>query len=263
MQNRQFDRPPSAPRSCAETQEQFFLQMEGLLSLIQEATLQAHLDSCDACQREWSQYRLLESQLRSAHEAIPAPGDLSVGFYQKLAQERIRTAPRFRWFIALPTFATAMLALVFWQAASRQTNQTLVTPIEIGKGAISTSNNRFSPLKPSEDVAHVPTPSLDRALDAPTLVRVHGVSLRRKHTGFAKRNNAPPVARQPVVLALATSQEPPLEGVDLVVTDDERGFESKVHIGGEETERHGVRTVTIDDDTPATMPTFAVEKSQE
>jgi len=268
MLPKQFDKTSSAANFCAEAQEQFFYQVEGLLSLKQEAVLQAHLDSCERCRYQWNQYHLLESQLCLAHEAIPAPGDLSAGFYQKLAQERkVSTSSRLRWFITLPTFATAMVAIVLFQTVNHQANPTTPTPLRSEKVVSVLSKNVAPSSVSGNEIANMPTQSSTSEQSRSVSLKGRGYRAlsRHKHTivSLAKTVTLPMTAKQPVVLAMLNDQRPPLEGVDLEVTDNERGFESKVHIGGEDLGNHGTRVVTINDEEPSTMPTFAVEQSQE
>ncbi|MCX6382247.1 MAG: zf-HC2 domain-containing protein [Armatimonadetes bacterium] len=267
MLPKQFDKTSAAANFCAEAQEQFFYRVEGLLSLKQEATLQAHLDSCERCRYQWNQYRLLESQLCLAHEAIPAPGDLSAGFYQKLAQERKVSTPRLRWFITLPTFATAIVAIVLFQTVNHQANPITPMPLRSEKGVSVLSKNVAPSFVSGSEIANMPTQSSASEQHRSVSLKGggHRALSRHKHAivSLATTVTLPMTAKQPVVLAMLNDQRPPLEGVDLEVTDNERGFESKVHIGGEDLGNHGTRVVTINDEEPSTMPTFAVEQSQE
>lgn len=255
-----FDKTAAAANRCEEAREQFFSQMEGLLSPEQEAALRTHIHSCEACQREWSQYRLLESQLRAAREAIPAAGDLSAGFYQKLARERRKVAPRPLRVFA-PAFATAALAIVLWQTTNRHGVRTVETPLATQGGLSKNPTQDAPPALNENDVAYLLAPSDAEENAPPALKNANRQSVvRSKRDPFAaKVRNKTTV--QPIVVASLNSEQTSLEGVDLEVKDDERGFESKVHIGGGDALSRGVRTVTINDEGEVSAPVLAIEQN--
>jgi len=193
----------------------------------------------------------------SAREAIPSAGDLSAGFYQKLEQQQRKPVRRFRWLVASPAFAMLVLGVLVWQGKERQSTPSLTSPASTivanapapTKTLVKPDNTEVA----SSDTSTEEAPLLSEVAVPPT------VRAKATHHHVVKLLKE---AKSPVVVAMLNDTPPP-DGVDLVVTDNERGFENRVHIEGEDTSKHGVRTVTIEDEEPTTAPTFAVEKSSE
>lgn len=97
---------------CSRIQSQLFAYLDGELDAVEQATVDRHLLTCEACRREWEQCKRAGSALASALIAVPAPGDLRPGFYAKLAQSKQPRPLLAGWRVAVPALAAAALLFV-------------------------------------------------------------------------------------------------------------------------------------------------------
>lgn len=95
-------------QNCSHIQNDLFSYLDGELSPSARHTIEAHLENCTLCRAELEACRVSERVLQSAHKFLPAPNDLTTGFYAKLNQQRRRNR-----FVPLMRYATPAVASLF------------------------------------------------------------------------------------------------------------------------------------------------------
>lgn len=286
-----LSQPDKPILDCATAQESLYALLEGALSPQEEKVVRGHITACASCGHEWNAIRSVEQALLSARESLPSAGDLSAGFYAKLAQEQKPFhQPRLwkRWSIAVPAMALGVLAIMLYHPQSD------LSDLQV---AHSTAP------KPSPQLAQAPPKKSPIEITRQgSTMGVHSVTFmdRTKHKSMiASRSLSSQVSgmwdqRSPAVtglllgdykrapardtenrfyyrqagLQLASTNlpasDPTSSQIEIEVVDTERGFESKNRVESEETLKDGVRTVTIDEsDTTPRVETLVFQESSE
>jgi anti-sigma factor RsiW len=104
-----------APRpECAQVCTDLLAFLDGDLDGAAHRAMQAHLDSCPGCRREWEWQRQAEHALLTAQSHVPPAGDLRTGFYARLADQDLNRRPSLTAVLrrALPTLAVPAMPLL-------------------------------------------------------------------------------------------------------------------------------------------------------
>lgn len=272
---------------CGWVQARLFDYMDRELDATEQRKMQAHLENCSFCQAELRQSRQSEMALANALAAVPSPGDLSAGFYARLAASQAPRRPVFAgWRLAVPALAVCLLGLVLWRTHAG-------SPVSIGPPpAVST--------KPPGNVMEMPGPAADTEafsaalpLFPPDVAGVRALvpgketlshptaSLPHHEMAFEKRrtDRTPARLHKParrsdpdvtrgmdgsIALAMKVDLARPIapeEDFHLTVQDDMRGFKASAHLASYTTQKDDAEVVTIqtegDTIVMETMPTQA------
>jgi hypothetical protein len=251
--------------------------LDGTLEPHEESQIRTHLETCTACQAAWQITRHAEQTLLTARENLPNAGDLSAGFYAKLAQTPARPKLRLRYFAA-PALAAVLLGVFLWRPTTTQNSVALLpteknnTPTEIAHAPDPAPQKApsQSPAKPRDIAQNSPTaPSkpvrLVASLKPASKVEPKWLKSGGSSTVASAISQNPQDSRRLSFAfdAKASSNMPPISEMEIEVTDTERGFESKTHTS-EEIESNGTRTVTIEENEPTPrIETLLLREEQE
>ena len=104
---------PETSVFCAWVRDQAFAFLDDDLTAPDRRALKSHLNDCADCHAYVEECRQVEGVLTSAHQSIPAPGDLRSGFYARLgAADGVRERRRRNLRVAAPAFAACLVACI-------------------------------------------------------------------------------------------------------------------------------------------------------
>ncbi len=283
------NRRDNIQRDCTTIKQRLYALLDGALPPQEERSVRAHLQNCVSCNSEWTTIRHTEIALQSAREALPSAGDLSAGFYAKLAQAQNpprRSLFKTGWFVAVPTMAMGVCAFLLLRP---HTETPLVIPRPISSAPSATETARVPPSKkvgsptmlgenilpelPKRNafrntknaviVANVPQTHKNHA--STTFFRSLQLSVTADSRGLSLgRYNESERANLRLAEARVLSENPKGGDIDIEVVDTERGFESKNRVLSEEVESNGIRTVTIDEtETASRVETVSFQEQPE
>ena len=265
---------------CAWTQDRLFLLLDGALEPHEENQISAHLETCNACKAAWQTTCHTEHTLLAARENLPKPGDLSVGFYAKLAQTPARSRLQFHYFAA-PALAAMLLGVFLWRPTGTQNSIASLSTINRDEKEMA----QTSPLAPQKDLPKpvekprkiAKKPPVSSLFRKPTRLITSTKPAPKAEPNWLKSGGSGTLAsavtsprsaqdsrRFALVLeATAPRDMAPSSEMEIEVTDTERGFESKTRTS-EEFETNGTRTVTIEESEPTPrIETLLLREEQE